>query len=648
MPDTVVLCGGVQAEKRQGEAALSLNLSGPAANLTLRLEDISRPMVRDVPDVLTDLLEIATYVYCADQLVSRGGEVMQALGSQWRRRIRFIIPVREHDLIWNSPAVCETLQHLLGFLSDDEIRFQFVPAASPPALSSYLDFSKSKTAAFQPEEVVLFSGGLDSLAGAIDALEGRKSRLLLVSHQSSSKMAAIQKHLAEELRTRFPGSVLHVAVRITKHQTRAVEFTQRTRSFLFAALAVTIARMAGNSRISFCENGVTSFNLPIAGQVVGSRATRSTHPRVVHDLSFFFSTLLSDEIRINSPFLWKTKSEVATALAQSSHRDLCAQSVSCSHVHDITRLKTHCGRCYQCIDRRFATLAAKLADVDPEEMYEIDLLTGDREDGQDRAMAESYVRHAIELSRYSDKGFLGRFVGEISRAASCIDDMSADQVMETTLSLHRRHANAVGGVLETGFKVHGGRLADQTLPPSCLLRMVAGSGAGRRDTPIRDPIEQAYSQERTADHRDFRITSDVCLAVHPEQQQVMIRGIPPLTGQATYALIEQLTVAYERDRALKRAPENHRYIPAKVIQSRLSIQDDSLRRCVLRVRRRVTRLFETHCGLTLADDAIIQSITWRGYRINPDVRVVAPDQIVPVARHETRVDRSRDATESAQ
>jgi hypothetical protein len=61
----------------------------------------------------------------------------------------------------------------------------------------------------------------------------------------------------------------------------------------------------------------------------------------------------------------------------------------------------------------------------------------------------------------------------------------------------------------------------------------------------------------------------------------------------------------------------------------------------------VSNLFERHCGLALADDAIVQSIAWRGYKINPNVRVVASDQIAPVARHETLVDPSRVATETA-
>ena len=59
------------------------------------------------------------------------------------------------------------------------------------------------------------------------------------------------------------------------------EYTQRTRSFLFAALGVTFARMSGLDRLRFYENGVVSLNLPPSPQVVGARASRTTHPRVL-------------------------------------------------------------------------------------------------------------------------------------------------------------------------------------------------------------------------------------------------------------------------------------------------------------------------------------------------------------------------------
>ena len=95
MPERLVLCGG--AKRSGGESILRLALSGRSQNITLRLEDISRKLVRNVPGLLIDLIEIATYVYCADQAISRGGEAQRAMGADWRRDFRFVIPVRNPD-----------------------------------------------------------------------------------------------------------------------------------------------------------------------------------------------------------------------------------------------------------------------------------------------------------------------------------------------------------------------------------------------------------------------------------------------------------------------------------------------------------------------------------------------------------------------
>ena len=336
MGETIVLCGGVEIGSHRATEVLRLNLTAADANISLTIEDISRRMVADVPAELTDLLEVAAYVYCADQMVSRGGDVARALGTDWRRSFRFVVPVREHEL-WASQEVRLSLERLLGFMSDEDIRFDFVPASAPPHASAYFDFSTTGDP-FTAQDVVLFSGGLDSLAGAVDALEREHSRLLLVSHQSSPKVAGHQRHLAQELKRRFPGKVLHVPVRITKKGVRSAETTQRTRSFLFAALAATVGRLSGSARVRFFENGVVSFNLPIAGQVVGARATRSTHPRVMRDLQEFLSVVLKEQVRTETPFIWKTKSEVASVLKDSGHGDLVPHTVSCSSVYGMTTL----------------------------------------------------------------------------------------------------------------------------------------------------------------------------------------------------------------------------------------------------------------------------------------------------------------------
>jgi len=74
-----------------GTPTLKLALSGRAQNITLKLEDISKKMVRNVPGLLIDLIEIATYVYCADQAISRGGPAQVGMGADWRRSFRFVI-----------------------------------------------------------------------------------------------------------------------------------------------------------------------------------------------------------------------------------------------------------------------------------------------------------------------------------------------------------------------------------------------------------------------------------------------------------------------------------------------------------------------------------------------------------------------------
>jgi hypothetical protein len=303
--ETLVLCGDATTPKGWPREALRLSVSGRNANISLSIDDISKRMVADVPDVLADLLEVATYVYCADQLVSRGGDAMQGLGKAWRRRLNFVIPVREPDR-WQRPEITECLVRLLGFMSDEEFRFLFQPASSPRAGRSYFNFSDGRETGFSADEIALFSGGLDSLAGAVDQLEDNE-RIVLISHRSSPQIFERQKYLARELSSRFPKRVFHVPVRITKHNVEAIETTQRTRSFLFAALAVVVGQLAGQKRLRFYENGIVSFNLPIASQVVGARATRSTHPRVLSDLQSFLSDLLDEKIEVQNSYIWKNQ-----------------------------------------------------------------------------------------------------------------------------------------------------------------------------------------------------------------------------------------------------------------------------------------------------------------------------------------------------
>src|SRR4030095_979319 len=183
LPESQVLCGNARDLRRAGSGArnMRVQLDGPRQNVQLRLQDITRRMVADVPPLLTDLVEIAAYVFAADAMVPGGGPTMPALGRQWRRRFHFMVPVRRPD-VWMKPEVLEALSEALGFMSEDDFSFEFAQHDQPPELGNYLELGTPQGKRFGSDEILLFSGGMDSLCGALVELAHTSKRLLLVSH----------------------------------------------------------------------------------------------------------------------------------------------------------------------------------------------------------------------------------------------------------------------------------------------------------------------------------------------------------------------------------------------------------------------------------------------------------------------------------
>lgn len=220
-----------------------------------------------------------------------------------------------------------------------------------------------------------------------------------------------------------------------------------------------------------------SINLPISEQVVGARATRSTHPLVLDHFPKFFSAAVGKPIQVDNPFIWKTKEDVVRSIVDHGCGGLIKHTVSCTRVYDITKHHTHCGCCSQCLDRRFAILAANAADHDPVEKYKVELLAGPRDKADDQTMAESYVRTALELRDMGELAFFGRFGGETARVLTCFPSLSADDVGRRAFDLHQRHARAIVDVLKSGVERHSEELVKRSLPPSSLLMMTVSSAA---------------------------------------------------------------------------------------------------------------------------------------------------------------------------
>lgn len=425
-------------------------------------------MAADVPSPFVDLLEIATYVYCADQVTKRGGEGVLDYGSKWRRNLRFYIPVRNPQF-WGSKQIKEVMQDTLSFLSDDVYEFKFRKLHNPQIVQGYINFGTGP--AISEEKVIMFSGGLDSLAGAAEEALINNRNVALVSHWSAPKTSATQSRLVQVVQKRCQSDKLyHVPVWINKDSDLSNEFSQRSRSFLYACLGATVANMLGLDAIYFFENGITSFNLSISGQALGSRATRVTHPKTLRGFSNLFSLLRNTEFKVENPFLWKTKAEIIERIDRAKCSDLIKHTVSCSHIHVSTKLNTHCGVCLQCVTRRFAVLAAGLGKHDPSVMYSIDIFTQDIPEGKKRTLVESFVRTADKIAGETEDEFYNQFLGEISKTLNSLEGPTEEN-LRMIIALHKRHSNEVGTILSTEHQKHAIDLREGNLPGHCLLAL---------------------------------------------------------------------------------------------------------------------------------------------------------------------------------
>lgn len=501
----IIPCGGlrVTGPLDSGKQVLPLNLwSGKRSgdNVTLEVEDLHTALFKPVPPEFEDLLEIAAYVFCADQATSRGGKDVDRFGERWRRHFEFKIPVRVPEF-WNRADVMALLRETLEFLADDFFDFEFVHGTNAPPMQEY--FPKLLTAGPQDEieGVVLFSGGLDSLAGAVEESVAQKRRIMLVRHKPTDKLNNVLLNL-ERLLAEKAGKFkpTHLHVRIYKDKDLNKNYTQRTRSFLYAAIGVTVSRMLGLDLLRFYENGVVSMNLPVCAQVVGSRATRTTHPRVLAAFQRLFSAVAGNPFRVKNEFIWDTKADVIKRILKHGCGDLIPASISCAHVYGFSNEFPHCGTCSQCIDRRMGVVAAGAEAYDPAAKYKCDVFTGERPKDEDRMMVATYVERANQMGKVRNAGELIARYPEVARMIAFLEGKPV-AVADKVLELHHRHAAEVNNAIEVMLARHPKEMRQRSLPRDCLLRLTFDSGgAATAAAPAEKPF--AEMQEKRWETED--------------------------------------------------------------------------------------------------------------------------------------------------
>ncbi|TDL91374.1 hypothetical protein E2L05_00205 [Meridianimarinicoccus aquatilis] len=587
--------------KSGGDAQLCLEIDGQPVGVKVCISHLNAQLVAELPDRTLDLLEVAAVVYGADAGVSRGGTADQHMGARWNRHFEVEMPVRDHDF-WNCTEVVSALEEMLMFLSGDRFAFRFVAKEDGEAERS-LFFKFDEGSAWRATRVMMFSGGLDSFAGALEEVAEQGERVALVSHFSASKIAPVQRQLHKALASRFgENSCRHIPVQVQMVGRGLKEGTHRARSFLFAALGAVTAKAFGLNRVSFYENGVVSLNLSPVGNVLGTRATRTTHPQTLSRFSDFLSRVFTSETRIDNPFFWRTKREVVEAVARLGMSELIAQTRSCADVHNQTKQHIHCGRCSQCIDRRFAVLAAGLTRFDPEEAYRVALMDDARNDLRDREIALSYLRsaHAYEHVTPSE---LERALPAVVSAVAHLEQPT-ETALEMIARLLKRHGTGVSDVMRATLKAKDAvdfpdgslpRLYGEAQRPELLPHMPVPS------RPIAKPSNLMVMEVNTKRRRvviDERIfvernaTADLLIALADKWLEGAGQGMTPLDYPLASSAFLANALKLEGDEAVRQRVNRAKTVLKKKMASSGREQQEA--------------------------EAIIENVPWHGYRLTPD------------------------------
>jgi 7-cyano-7-deazaguanine synthase in queuosine biosynthesis len=294
-----------------------------------------------------DLLRLASYIYAADLAVKRRER------EQHIRSITLSVPVVN---IHAFRRVRAHVEDALTILSRDNWTLQFSSiSGGQPAANRNWPAKQNST--------LMFSGGLDSFAGAIQILE-KDDDITLVSHATHNRtVKTAQTELADSVRAFSKKNVQHFQISIFGRNSGGLSFprdderedTQRLRSFLFTSLAAVAARLSGSRRIVvMAENGQFAIHLPLSEARIGSFSTHTAHPKFLLQMQVVLRELYTcDDLDVVNPFVHFTKAEVVRIIPTPLYSAI-PSSTSCWRASRVPLSHTHCGVCIPCICRRIA------------------------------------------------------------------------------------------------------------------------------------------------------------------------------------------------------------------------------------------------------------------------------------------------------
>ncbi len=303
----------------------------------LFLRSTSYPLERDV-------LTIAYAVFSAEKLAQDG-----------RKSIDLVIPISlAGSSAFDLPAVAGALEDAFTAVYPIPVSFQFKIA----------DTRQLKSKVHQLDDVdavVLFSGGVDSLAAVLNAAPRfGKVAAVFVGHSDQGGLFQVVNRLASRVLTprQIPLQILYGP------PIGSAGYSQM-RGLLYLLSGVLYAHAAHAGTVIVGETGPTMYQ-PQFGPF--DQVTMTSHPIILKAGAVIAATL-PRPVRILTPFEDLTKAETIATIADQDRSDIPS-----THSCISQRFRDHEGTCYGCVIRRLGTLVADSPDV----RYRRDVLSDSR------------------------------------------------------------------------------------------------------------------------------------------------------------------------------------------------------------------------------------------------------------------------------
>jgi len=177
-----------------------------------------------------------------------------------------------------------------------------------------------------------------------------------------------------------------------------------------------------------------------------------------------------------------TKSDIVSLLKKNGRLDLLNSTVSCSRTFDngIKHSQSHCGRCSQCIDRRFAIASAGLLDEEDRGIYAYDFVVDnicpDSEDKfgrEERTLLIDYVRLAMRLREQNIDSFEDEWLDQLTDVVDVINTFTEAEATEKLHELFVRYGNQVKDGIVAFQREYANKMLGERHQPNSLAEILS-------------------------------------------------------------------------------------------------------------------------------------------------------------------------------